>query len=201
MTSDQRLTLAEQIKERFPQWIITTHAFRGDETVILKREGLLEVCRYLRDDPAMAFNFLMDLTAVDLLTMGQAELGEVFRPIPAVDPSLTWTSFSEEPQGPRNIFGEPSPRFEVVYHLFSLVHKHRLRLKVPVEESDPVVNSVTSIWKGANWFEREVWDMFGIVFRDHPNLKRILMYDGFQGHPLRKDYPVNKRQLLIGPVN
>jgi NADH-quinone oxidoreductase subunit C len=89
----------------------------------------------------------------------------------------------------------------VVYHLFSLSRKHRLRLEVPVEEADAEVDSVTTLWAGADWLEREVWDMFGIRFRGHQNLKRILMYDEFVGHPLRKDYPVNKRQPLIGPIN
>ncbi|MBM2836940.1 MAG: nuoC, partial [candidate division NC10 bacterium] len=83
--------------------------------------------------------------------------------------------------------------------------KHRLRLEVPVEEvdggADPEVDSVTSLWAGADWLEREVWDMFGIRFRGHPDLKRILMYEEFVGHPLRKDYAVNKRQPLIGPIN
>ena len=72
---------------------------------------------------------------------------------------------------------------------------------MPVEESDPVVDSLVELWPSANWFEREVWDMFGIIFRNHPSLKRILMYEQFVGHPLRKDYPVNKRQPLVGPVN
>jgi NADH-quinone oxidoreductase subunit C len=74
-------------------------------------------------------------------------------------------------------------------------------VEVPVDEDDPEVDSLTSLWAGADWLEREVWDMFGIRFRGHPNLKRILMYDEFVGHPLRKDYAVNKRQPLIGPVN
>ena len=92
-------------------------------------------------------------------------------------------------------------RFDVVYHLLSLSAKRRLRIKVRVEESNPEVDSVTSLWGSANWLEREVWDMFGIRFAGHPNLKRILMYEEFEGHPLRKDYPVNKRQPLIGPKN
>jgi len=94
---------------------------------------------------------------------------------------------------------EFGPRFEVVYHLYSLPHNHRVRLKVRVEEDDAQVPSAVGLWPIANWFEREVWDMFGIRFDDHPDLRRLLMYEEFQGHPLRKDYPVSKRQSLIGP--
>ena len=93
------------------------------------------------------------------------------------------------------------PRFEVVYHFYSLAKNHRLRIKVRVDEKDPVVPTLTSLWPIADWFEREVWDMFGIRFDGHPNLKRILMYEEFVGHPLRKDYPYNKRQPLIRPRN
>ena len=94
-----------------------------------------------------------------------------------------------------------NPRFEVVYHFYSLAKNHRLRLKVRVPEKDAVVPSLVPLWPIADWFEREVWDMFGIRFDGHPNLKRILMYEEFAGHPLRKDYPYNKRQPLIGPKN
>ena len=93
------------------------------------------------------------------------------------------------------------PRFEVVYHFYSMPLNHRLRVKVRVEEKDLVVPSLVEFWPAANWFEREIWDMFGIRFEGHPNLKRILMYEEFAGHPLRKDYPINKRQPLIGPRN
>jgi len=96
---------------------------------------------------------------------------------------------------------EFGPRFEVVYHLYSLPHNHRVRIKVSVEEDGAHVPSVVPLWLIANWFEREVWDMFGIRFDGHPDLRRLLMYEEFQGHPLRKDYPVNKRQPLIGPKN
>jgi NADH-quinone oxidoreductase subunit C len=93
------------------------------------------------------------------------------------------------------------PRFTLVYHLLSLPFNRRLRLKVSVEDGDPVLDSLTPWWGSANWLEREVWDMFGIRFRGHPDLKRILMYEEFEGHPLRKDYPIHKRQPLIGPKN
>jgi NADH-quinone oxidoreductase subunit C len=92
------------------------------------------------------------------------------------------------------------PRFDVVYHLLSLDFNRRLRVKLQVEEG-VAVESLTPLWGSANWLEREVWDMFGIPFSGHPDLKRILMYEGFEGHPLRKDYPINKRQPRIGPKN
>jgi NADH-quinone oxidoreductase subunit C len=154
-----------KLKERFPDAVTDTHNWRGDETVVVKRENLIEVVRFLKDDPAFAFNMLMDLSAVDGLW-------------------LRW-----------------SPRFEVVYHFYSLTKNHRLRLKVKVAEQDLVVPTVSILWPVANWFEREIWDMFGIKFEGHPNLKRILLYEEFVGHPLRKDYPYNKRQPLIGPKN
>ncbi|MEM6993811.1 MAG: NADH-quinone oxidoreductase subunit C [Myxococcota bacterium] len=89
------------------------------------------------------------------------------------------------------------PRFEVVYVLYSIQHKHRLRLKVAVPEEDAVIDSACGLWMAANWAEREAWDLYGIDFRGHPDLRRILMYDEFVGHPLRKDYPQNGRQPLI----
>jgi NADH-quinone oxidoreductase subunit C len=93
------------------------------------------------------------------------------------------------------------PRYEVVYHLLSLATQHRLRIAVGVEEDNPTVDTLTGLWGSADWLEREVWDMFGIRFSGHPNLKRILLYEEFEGHPLRKDYPIQKRQPLIGPKN
>jgi NADH-quinone oxidoreductase subunit C len=90
-----------------------------------------------------------------------------------------------------------TPRFEVVYQLYSLTLNHRLRVKVPVPEDDPVAASVVGLWKSANWAEREAWDMFGIRFRGHPDLRRILMYPEFTAHPLRKDYPVARREPLV----
>lgn len=92
-----------------------------------------------------------------------------------------------------------NPRFEVVYHLSSLPNNVRVRIKVPVAEPNPEVESITPLYKIANWLERECYDMLGIRFANHPDLRRILMYPEFKGHPLHKDYPVTKRQPLIGP--
>ncbi|HKY63753.1 MAG TPA: NADH-quinone oxidoreductase subunit C [bacterium] len=93
-----------------------------------------------------------------------------------------------------DFFGQ-KPRFEVVYLLYSLKHKQRLRVKVRVEEGQNLPTA-TDLWASADWAEREVWDMFGIRFDGHPNLKRILLYEGFEGHPLRKDYPQERRQKI-----
>ncbi len=189
-------SLIESVKNQFPDAVRGSHIYRGDATLVLRPECLVEVARFLKEDPAFRMNFLVDVTAVDYLTFGK-------RPTPAffassgvaVKPS---SQIPDEDPWP----GPPArSRFALVYHFYSMAHKHRLRLVVPVEETDAVVDSVTALWPGADWLEREVWDMFGIDFRGHPDLRRILMYDEFEGHPLRKDYPVNKRQPLIGPVN
>ncbi len=155
-----------RIKEKFGGAVLSSHDFRGDETAVIRKDSLLEIARFLKEDPDLDFNVLMDLSAVDYLQ-----------------------------------FGETRPRFEMVYHLYSLRKNHRVRIKVPLEDGEPGVASLAAIWPAADWYEREVWDMFGIRFSGHSNLKRILLYEEFVGHPLRKDYPVNKRQPLIGPKN
>ncbi|OGQ06291.1 MAG: hypothetical protein A2W61_06680 [Deltaproteobacteria bacterium RIFCSPLOWO2_01_44_7] len=92
-----------------------------------------------------------------------------------------------------------SERFEVIYHFYSLSTKKRIRLKVRVSEENLEIPSIHTLYKAANWFEREAFDMFGIRFQGHPNLKRILMFEEFEGYPLRKDYPVNKRPKIPTP--
>ncbi len=93
------------------------------------------------------------------------------------------------------------PRFEVVYHLYSVELNQRLRVKARVPEDPCEIDTVTGLWPAADWMEREVFDLYGIRFRQHPDLRRILLYDEFQGHPLRKDYPKERRQPLVGPRN
>lgn len=156
-----------RLSERLGAGVLETHAHRGDHTAVVTREAIVDALTYCRDDAALRFDVLMDLTAVDYLKFPGREDG---------------------------------PRFDVVYHLYSIPHNHRLRLRVPVEQDDPVVPTATPLWPIANWLEREVWDMFGIRFAGHPDLRRLLMYEEFVGHPLRKDYPVDRRQPLIGPV-
>lgn len=158
--------IIEKVKSRFPDAVIDSHEEFGNETVVIDKKQILEVMRWLRDDESMAFNFMMDLTAVDKL-----------------------------------YFIKRYARYEVVYHLYSLEKNHRLRIKVPVKKGDETINSISSVWVAADWFEREVWDMYGIKFLGHPNLKRILLYEEFEGHPLRKDYAIKNRQPLVGPEN
>ncbi len=117
------------------------------------------------------------------------------------DPDCDFDMLTDECGVDRMGHEQAYERFEVVCHLYSIGRNHRLRVRIPVPESDPVLDSLTAIWKAANWFEREIWDMYGIRFRNHPDLRRLLLYDQFQGHPLRKDYPMTKRQPLVGPIN
>ncbi|MFQ5739897.1 MAG: NADH-quinone oxidoreductase subunit C [Acidobacteriota bacterium] len=151
----------QRVKEEFSDSIVGTHSELGQDTLILAKTALLEVARFLKQDPALKYNYLMDLTAVD-----------------------HW---------------KRKPRFEMVYHFFSLQHKFRLRVKASVGGLHPEIDSLTPLWPGANWYEREVYDMFGIRFKGHPDLRRLLLYPEFKGHPLRKDYPINRRQPLVGP--
>jgi len=154
------------LEKRFPGDVVATHTDHGDATAVVKRDRIVEIVEFLRDDPALSFEMLVDECGVD-----------------------------------RSLHSERHERFEVVLHLYSLTHNHRLRVRVPIPEDDPVMETLSGVWKGANWFEREVWDMYGIRFHGHPDLRRLLLYDQFEGHPLRKDYSITQRQPLVGPLN
>ena len=174
------MTPLQRVQEQFRQDVLEAHTFRGDETAVVRPGALRALAQFLKETPELDFNFLMDVTAVDYLFFAGGRISA---------------------QGGSASGGQKEFRFEVVYHFFSLKHNHRIRIKVPVDEKNPEIDTLTHLWPSANWYEREVWDMFGIRFRGHPNLKRILMYEEFQGHALRKDYPFDKRQPLIGPLN
>ena len=150
-------------KELLGAAVLSTHSYRGDDTLVVDAARIVDVMKTLRDDSELQMTMLVDLTAVDYLGR--------------------------------------EPRFEVVYHLRSFKSGARLRVKAPVAEpedgSSPVIDTVTPLWASANWNEREAWDLYGIKFRGHPDLRRILMYEEFVGHPLRKDYPKEKRQPLV----
>jgi NADH-quinone oxidoreductase subunit C len=155
---------------------------------------LLDVCGTLRDHPSLKFEMLMDVCGVDYQAYGQDEWQTS---------SATGTGFSRgtlrsappPAEDVEKVTYVPSGRFAVVYHLLSITHNHRLRLKTfCASDERPIVDSVFGIWNAADWFEREAFDLYGILFRGHPDLRRLLTDYGFIGHPFRKDFP------LIGNV-
>lgn len=144
---------ASMIRSRFADSVQKIIEAVGEVTVVAKREGLVELMTFLRDEPSLRFNYLSDIGGLDL--------GEF-----------------------------ASPRFAIAYQLYSLEHNHRLRVKVFVEEDDAVVPTMWGVWKTSNWLEREIYDMFGVTFEGHPDLRRILMPADYEGYPLRKDFPL-----------
>ena len=153
--------VVEQLVAKFAEAVQTAAAPHG-ETVIVEPSKAAEIIGWLKNEPGLDFNMLMDLHGVDYLLR--------------------------------------EPRFEVVYQLYSLKHNRRIWLRAQLGESNPAIDSIVSHYPGANWLEREAWDMFGITFTGHPDLRRILMYEEFEGHPLRRDYPFDKRQPICPPL-
>ncbi|MEE9181222.1 MAG: NADH-quinone oxidoreductase subunit C, partial [candidate division NC10 bacterium] len=143
-----------RLHEAFPGAVAAAVAFQDEVTITVAREAIDRICRFLKEDPDLRYDFLADLCGVD------------------------W-------------WGKREPRFEVVYHLYSIPRGDRIRLKVRVPD-ETEVPTVTGVWLTANWHEREVFDMFGLRFAGHPDLRRILMPEDWEGHPLRKDYPVEE---------
>lgn len=151
----------EALKAVFGDRALSVLEFRGEITLIVAGENIVEVCRRLKEDPAFGFNMCSDIVAVDHL--------------------------------PRQ------PRFDVNYHLRSIPDAKFLRVKVMLPGPDPVVESVTSIWSSANWLEREVYDLMGVVFTNHPDMRRIELPEDWVGHPHRRDYPVGKYAVTFTP--
>jgi NADH-quinone oxidoreductase subunit C len=150
-------------------------------------DALLPVCLDLRDSPELAFEMLIDIAGIDYLHYGRDEWQTE---------AATRTGFSRGVASlPREVAAPEGTRYGVAYHLLSITHNQRLRLRVRcLDDAEPVVDSVVPVWASANWFEREAFDLFGILFRGHPDLRRLLTDYGFIGHPFRKDFP------LIGNV-
>ncbi len=182
--------LAQRVSARFGDRLSVVDSICGELTYELDKSELLDIARSLRDEDDFCFEMLIDVCGVDYLTYGQSE----------------WTTDDATSSGfsrasiPKNIVPDADTtfdvrRFAVVYHLLSISRNYRLRLRVFTgPDNPPVVPSVTDIWNDANWYEREVFDMFGVLFDGHPDLRRILTDYGFIGHPFRKDFP------LIGNV-
>jgi NADH dehydrogenase I D subunit len=150
--------LVLKLRERFPQAgtpaVLAVEESRGELSIVVHPRDLVPICLFLRDEPDLAFDLCMFVSAIDQLNLGI------------------------------------EPRFVGVYQLYSLRHNRRLRLKVPLSGNPPAVDSVAHVWRAADWHEREAYDLFGIIYRGHPELRRIMMPDDWVGHPLRKDYPL-----------
>lgn len=179
--------LAAAVADRFGETVKPVASICGEVTFEVDRADLIEVATALRDEEGFRFDTLIDLCGVDYLTYGQDEWHTE---------SATSTGFSRAAV-PKNIVPDADTifderRFAAVYHLLSVSLNHRLRLRVYAgSENPPIVPSVIDVWNGVNWFEREAFDLFGILFDGHPDLRRILTDYGFIGHPFRKDFPIS----------
>ncbi|MER2511932.1 MAG: NADH-quinone oxidoreductase subunit C [Nitrosomonas ureae] len=185
MSITQQETLAAALRKLLQAKLINLQMQRGELTIVVNAEDILEVSKVLRDDSALMFDILIDLCGIDYLTYGD-------------DLSVKCDLRNR--------------RFAVIYHLLSVERNQRLRVRVLAENNEfPVVHSVAEVWPAANWFEREAFDLYGIVFADHPDLRRILTDYGFIGNPFRKDFPITghvemryderQRRVIYQPVS
>lgn len=181
------LHLLEQLQNFFGEKISNHKIYLGQLTIEVPSSSLREVFLKLRDEENFHFEMLMDVCGVDYLTYGCDEWETE---------STTFTGFSRgvTQSTPVQPTSKPLARFAVVYQLLSLKNNQRLRVRVYVTDDPPLLDSVIDIWQSANWYEREAFDLYGILFKGHPDLRRLLTDYGFVGHPFRKDFP------LIGTV-
>jgi NADH-quinone oxidoreductase subunit C len=202
--STEKITaLAARIEARLPGLLLRAPSLADELCYEVQPEKLKEVCLALRDTPGLGFEMLVDLCGVDYLDYARDEWKTT---------SATRSGFSRGvnrgvPRAPHD-----GARFAVAYHLLSIAHNVRLRLRARcVDAEDPMIDSVVDVWPGANWFEREAFDLFGILFSGHPDLRRILTDYGFIGHPFRKDFPLignvevrydpEKKRVVYEPVS
>jgi NADH-quinone oxidoreductase subunit C len=177
--------LAQAITAALPGKLVSVSNTVGELTYEVAANGLLAAAALLRDAPDLKFEMCMDVCGVDYLQHGRDEWNTQ---------SATSSGFSRGVARGAPRVGElpPGRRFAVVYHLLSISLNQRLRLRVfCADDEQPMVDSVTGVWAGANWFEREAFDLFGILFKGHPDLRRLLTDYGFIGHPFRKDFPLS----------
>ena len=185
--SERYETLASRIDGRFGEQMRRVPSTCGELTYELDKDDLIEIATALRNEADFGFEMLMDVCGVDYLSYGSDE----WKTNDATD-----SGYSRGVEREPVILDEADEfdprRFAVVYHLLSLQHNVRLRLRTYTGKSNPpILKSVVDIWNGANWFEREVFDLFGVLFEGHPDLRRILTDYGFIGHPFRKDFPLS----------
>lgn len=182
--SDSNQDLAARLEARFAADVTSCTVACGETTLVITRTKLLDICMALRDETDFAFEILIDLCGVDYAEYGMEEWEQTEH--------TTYNRIDEGEEDPG--VARPKARFAVAYHLLSIANNQRLRLKVFLDEEPPRVDSVVEVWSSANWYEREAFDLFGILFDGHPDLRRLLSDYGFIGHPFRKDFP------LIGNV-
>ncbi|MGV6826780.1 MAG: NADH-quinone oxidoreductase subunit C [bacterium] len=187
MTPSERLEeLQDELEEHLEDFEDCSWSESNSElTLVVPREQLLEVMTILREKRTLGFDQCIDVCGVDYATYGDSEW---------VTTSAANTGFGRAAERADIPEMDPKNRFAVVYHLLSLSNNVRIRVKTFLDAQYPVVDSVTGLWAGTDWFEREAFDLFGIMFSGHPDLRRILTDYGFIGHPFRKDFP------LIGQV-
>lgn len=196
--------LLSTLQEVFADQDVHLSIDRGQVCLETTADDLLTVCHVLKDNNALSFEMLMDLCGIDYSAWGKTEW--------QTSETATMTGFSRGVQSQDEAKAEDdSSRFAVVMQLLSIKHNHRLRVKTPLTGEFPQIPSVVEVWNAANWFEREAFDLFGILFNDHPDLRRILTDYGFIGHPLRKDFPLSghvemrydedKQRVVYEPVS
>ena len=180
MSDNQLQTLRNNVIAALGDAVTSSQIDRGELTVVVRAADILSVGQTLFGDEQFAFKLLIDISGVDYLNYGKADW---------VTNAATDSGFS---RGVQKADVEPmdSERFAVVYHLLSVEHNRRIRIKTFPLGEPPCLDSVVSIWASADWYEREVFDLFGILFNNHPDLRRILTDYGFIGHPFRKDFPL-----------
>ena len=173
-------SLAEKLTARFKDITSGCETDRDQITLVVTPSHLLSICEALRDEDDFSFSQLIDLCGVDYSSYGQVDWATQ---------QTTSTGFSRG-RKKTAVSVDTKQRFAVVYHLLSIKKNHRLRVRCYLPEEDPKLPSVTEIWSSANWYEREAYDMFGILFDGHPDLRRLLTDYGFIGHPFRIDFPL-----------
>src|SRR4051812_7302918 len=174
----------EQLREKFPDAVVSSHTDKGgDDVVTVKRDHLVDALTFLRNEQEL--KLLRQIAAIDLLTYKSEMTGG------GSLASIEATPYASEKTP------QVEPRYYVSYNLYSLTKKKSLRVRVDLRSDDLKLPTVSHLWRTADWWERYTFDMMGVQFDGHPNLKRLLLYPEFVGHPLRKDYPVRKRQLLV----
>lgn len=175
--------LVDELKSKLITHITDLSIAYGEVTIECKAQNLRAIMLELRDLEAFSFDQLIDLCGVDYLSYGEYDWETE---------SATESGFSRGVERQEaKAYAMDKPRFAVVYHLLSTKKNHRLRVKLFIDESHLIVPSVHDLWKGANWFEREAYDLYGILFEGHPDLRRLLTDYGFIGHPFRKDFPLS----------